>query len=340
MIRGRNASKALGFGHLYFKLETGNPTGSFKDRQVSVGISKAKEWGNRGVMTVSSGNVGAAVAAYAARARLPALVLVHEMSPLNKVLQIQAYGAKLARVESNSTEDILEAIKPHCEANGFMNLMTASPVNPYINHGAKTMAYEITLESLTDPGIQHPDVVISPAGGGGLLAFVYQGFLDLVELGVLEKVPRFIAAQPAGCAPLSQAILQDLPVEDVFSNPWKDIHTIATALADDVPLDARLAIPAVKYSGGIAVVVEDDDILKGEKLLASQEGIFAEPSSAITIAALEQLKNSGKIDASEHVFLLITGSGFKDMESCKKIAINQDTFPLSHDWNKEFQALL
>ncbi|MFX0099559.1 MAG: pyridoxal-phosphate dependent enzyme [Candidatus Hodarchaeota archaeon] len=340
VVRGENLGSSLGFQDIHLKIEIGNPTGSFKDRQVSVGISKAMELKKKGVMTVSSGNVGAAVAAYAARAKVPALVLVHEMSPLNKTLQIQAYGARLARVSSNSTGDILEAIKPHCKKNDFMNLMTASPVNPYINHGAKTIAYEITLESLINPQVPFPDVIICPAGGGGLLAFVYQGFLDLVELGVLERIPRFIAVQPSGCAPLAEAILKNLPVEHLFAYPWKDIDTIASALADDVPLDARLAIPAIKKSRGTACIVNDEDILKGEKVLASKEGIFTEPSSAITVAALEHVKNSGVVDTSEKIFLLITGSGFKDMESCKKITEKQETYPLTHDWNKEFQKLL
>jgi threonine synthase len=336
LLASKHLGKSLGLHHVSFKVETGNPTGSFKDRQVSVGISRAIEMGARGVITVSSGNVGAAVSAYSARAGLPALVFVPEMSPANKVSQIQAHGARVFKVKTNSTSKILEAVAPSCARHGFTNLMTASQVNPYINHGAKTMAYEIVHDALVSGKDHLPDAIICPAGGGGLLSHVYQGFVDLLELGVVDSLPRFIAVQPAGCPPLARAILDGTPIDDVYTHPWTNINTIATALADDIPLDARLAIPAVQATGGTACIVDDAAILDGEKRLAQLEGIFAEPSSATTAAALVQLVGEGKIDKSEHVVLLVTGTGFKDMDAARRMNPDLPIVTMEHDWNAEF----
>ena len=336
LIESNTLKNALRCADLYFKVETGNPTGSFKDRQVSMGMSKAIEMGYKGVLTVSSGNVGAAVSAYSARAGVPSIVLVHDMSPSNKVLQIQSYGANVMRVASNSTTDIMNAVREYCDKHHYANLMTASPVNPYINQGAKTMAYEIAATFL-DKRETMPDCIISPVGGGGLLASVYQGFTELSSIGVIETVPRMIAAQPAGCAPFSNAILEGKTAKEVFSNPWAGIDTIATALADDIPLDAQKAIPAVKNSGGTAFKINDSDILESEKQLARSEGLFVEPSSAITLAALEQALLNGVIDRSEKVVLLLTGSGFKDMDACNQINSEVRRVPLDHDWDMEFK---
>ncbi len=339
LLASEHLGPSLGLGHVSFKVETGNPTGSFKDRQVSMGISRAVEMGARGVITVSSGNVGAAVSAYSARAGLPALIFVPEMSPANKVAQVQAYGARVFKVKTNSTSGILDAVSPACARHGFTNLMTASQVNPYINHGAKTLAYEIVHDRVVAGSDPAPDAIVCPAGGGGLLSHVYQGFVDLLELGVIESLPRFIAVQPAGCPPLSRAILDGTPIEDVYKHPWTNINTIATALADDVPLDARLAIPAVQKTGGTACIVDDAAILDGEKRLARMEGIFAEPSSSTTAAALVQLAGAGKIGKSEHVVLLVTGSGFKDMDAVKRINPELPVAALDHDWNEEFAKM-
>jgi threonine synthase len=340
LVKCNNLGKILGCENVYVKNETGNPTGSFKDRQVSMGVSKARELKKKGILTVSSGNVGAAVSAYGAKANFPTMVLVHGMSPTNKVLQIQTYGANLLVMDSNSTGDILEAVDEYCKKYNFQNLITGSTVNPYINHGAKTMALEIISECLSNDNVPMPDTVIIPVGGGGLLALFYHGLLDLVELGIIEKAPRVIGVQPAGCPPLAKAVLEDGNIEELFTNPWKDLNTIATALADDVPLDARIAIPAIKQSGGTAVIVDDQQILEGEKLLATSEGIFAEPSSSTTVAALKLLIERKEISPTETVVLLITGSGFKDMDACSKINPKTRKVPLDHDWESEFLSTI
>ncbi|NMC05081.1 MAG: pyridoxal-phosphate dependent enzyme [Candidatus Lokiarchaeota archaeon] len=339
LLGSKHLGPSIGMASVTFKVETGNPTGSFKDRQVSIGISRAAELGAKGVITVSSGNVGAAVSAYSSRAGLPAIVLVPEMSPANKVTQVQAYGARVFQVKTDSTSGILDAVAPACARHGFANLMTASQVNPYINHGAKTIAYEIVHDRIVAGLEPAPDVIVTPAGGGGLLSHVYQGFLDLVELDVIDRVPRFIAVQPTGCPPLARAILDETPIEAVYKQPWKNIKTIATALADDVPLDARLAIPAVKHTGGTACIVDDAEILEAEKKLARFEGIFAEPSSATTAAALEKVAMIGAVDKTEHVVLLVTGSGFKDMDAVRRINPELPVVPADHDWDAEFTRI-
>ncbi|MEX2716239.1 MAG: threonine synthase [Candidatus Sigynarchaeota archaeon] len=340
LLASKHLGPALGLARVSFKVETGNPTGSFKDRQVSMGISRAIEMGTSGVITVSSGNVGAAVSAYSARARLPAMVFVPEMSPANKIAQVQAYGARVFKVKTKSTSDILAAVASACAKYGFTNLMTASQVNPYINHGAKTLAYEIVHDRIVSGLDPAPDTIVCPAGGGGLLSHVYQGFVDLFDLGVIQHVPRFIAVQPAGCPPLSRAILDGTPIEEIYKHPWPDINTIATALADDIPLDARLAIPSVKKTGGTACIVDDAAILDGEKQLARLEGIFTEPSSATTAAALIQLAENRTIDKSEEVVLIVTGSGFKDMDSARRINPALPVVTIDHDWDAEFAKVV
>ncbi|MBD3353831.1 MAG: threonine synthase [Candidatus Lokiarchaeota archaeon] len=342
LLRSHNLGRDLGLRNVFLKVETGNPTGSFKDRQVSMGMSKAIEMKTNGVITISSGNVGAATSAYAAAANIPAIVFVHEMSPINKLTQIMTYGATLLRVQSNSTKNILDAVKDHCREYQFTNLMTASPVNPYINLGAKTIAYEIINSFISLYDGKTPDVIICPVGGGGLLASIYQGMVDLIELEIIEDIPKIIGVQPSGCAPLATAILRNITnkdIESLFEDPWENINTIASALADDVPMDARLAVPAIKKSRGTAYIVTDDEIIDAEKYLAMTEGIFAEPSSATTIAALKHLKEDAIIDSDDYIVSLITGSGFKDLNACKRFNPQPRSVPLNHNWDVEFKEM-
>ncbi|MHA1730462.1 MAG: threonine synthase [Promethearchaeota archaeon] len=339
LVRAGRLSGDLGL-ELSMKLEFQNPTGSFKDRQVSVGVSNAVERHDRGVLTVSSGNVGAAVSAYAARAGLLATILVPRIAPANKIIQILAYGARVVRVDSDSSTDMALAVATACSDLKIANLMTASVVNPFINHGAKTIAYELAAHFLSGKTAELPDVVVVPVGGGGLLAFVHEGFSDLVELGVLDEAPRLLAAQPSGCAPFVRAVVRGMPVEEVFEQPWGKIETMATALADDVPLDARLAIPALKESGGVALAVTEGEIVRAMRSLATREGIFCEPSSAVGLAALEKASGEGMVDRSENACLLVTGSGFKNLRSWGEFLPNPETLPLEHDWRQFLAGVL
>lgn len=189
-------------------------------------------------------------------------------------------------------------------------LSTAGLYNPYQVEGAKTIAHELSEQ--TD---HLPDWVIVPVGGGGLLGAVWRGFLELERLGRCERVPRLAGVQSAACAPLVAAIEKGLSPADVITNPVPVGETIAGAIADDILFDAYTALPAIRTTNGAAVSVTDEEMLSAQRLLARQAGIFAEPASASTVAGLVKLRRTGRVGAGDRVCCVITGAGFKDMDS-------------------------
>jgi threonine synthase len=162
-----------------------------------------------------------------------------------------------------------------------------------------------------------PDWVIAPVGGGGLVGALWRGFNELVSMGELDKPPAIVGVQSALCTPLVDAIEKNLTPAEVVANPVEVGDTIAGAIADDILFDAYTALPAIRESGGTAVSVTDEEMLEAETLLARTTGIFAEPASASTIAAIQKLRESDVIDEGDSVCCIITGSGFKDMASAK-----------------------
>ena len=193
---------SIGVGTLLLKDETRNPTGSFKDRMLAVGITRAMELGKRVVAVQSSGNVGAAAAAYAARAGLEAKIFVPRTAPPEKILQAQMYGAEVFRIDHDSPTDIFELLQWACDEFGWYLVSTAAIYNPFTLEGAKTIAYEIA-EALA---FDLPDWMIVPVGGGGNIGSVWRGFLDLRALGLVSRLPRLVGVQAAGCAPFVDAI--------------------------------------------------------------------------------------------------------------------------------------
>ena len=164
-----------------------------------------------------------------------------------------------------------------------------------------------------------PDWVIAPVGGGGLIGALWRGFNELVSLGELERPPAIVGVQSSLCTPLIDAIERDLSPAEVVANPVEVGDTIAGAIADDILFDAYTALPAIRESGGRAVSISDDEMLEAEALLACKAGVFAEPASASTIAAIEKLRDSNAIGLGDSVCCIITGSGFKDMASAKSL---------------------
>jgi threonine synthase len=187
--------------------------------------------------------------------------------------------------------------------------------------GAKTVAYELFDQA----GGNLPEVIFVPVGGGGLLGGLYRGFCDLVALGLIEKSPRLVGVQAEGCAPLVRAIAEGLDADRIMAEPWKNPKTIAGGIADDILFDAHRALPAVRESKGIAVAVTDGDIMDAVSLLASREGIFAEPSGAVSLAGLlryikEEDGKEGDGRMCDNACCLITGSGLKDMDAARRIS--------------------
>lgn len=310
----------FGFDQVLLKNEMVNPTGSFKDRQVSVGISHAREMGKDTVAVVSSGNVACAAAAYAARADMRAVLLMHGQAGGGKVAQAASYGATALRVDDPSAGKVFELCLEACGAFGWYHLSTAGLYEPFNVEGAKTIAYELFHQ--TDGDL--PDWIVAPVGGGGLLGGVWRGFLDLQRLGLVERIPRLCGVQAAGCAPFVKAIEEGTPFLETLEHPWPNPKTIAGGIADDIIFDGHTALPAVRETNGTAIAVDDTEIMDGLLLLARGEGILCEPTCAVVIAALDHLK---KTAPGASVCCLLTGNGVKDIATISQHVPEPITIP-------------
>jgi threonine synthase len=306
LVDAPNLSRHFGIGTILLKNETCNPTGSFKDRQISAGISHAREIGMETVAVVSSGNVACAAAAYAARAGMRAVLFMHGLAAPGKIAQAASYGAKVICVESPSARAVFELCVEACRTFGWYHLSTSGMHEPFNVEGAKTIVYELYQQT----GGDLPDWIVAPVGGGGLLGGVWRGLLDLRQLGLIDRLPRLAGVQASGCAPLKHAIESGATFLDTLRRPWPNPKTVAGGIADDILFDGHTVLPAIRTTDGAALAVDDDAILEGELLLAQCEGILCEPSAATTIASLAYLPG---IATSLRVCCLVTGAGIKDL---------------------------
>jgi threonine synthase len=290
-------------GELWLKDETVNPTGSFKDRHVSVAVSRARELGIAGIVCASSGNAGASASAYAARASLPAVIVVPTETPIEKLTQIAACGAVLLKVDghySNSYRLAQDLAERHHLAN-----VTTTYVNPYGTAALKTVAHEI-FEQL---GGRAPDYVLVPTGAGPLVKGVVQGFRDIAS----GRAPRTVVVQAEGCAPIVRAFERG----DSTVTSWEKPATIASGICDPLvgyERDGTYTLRLTRETDGLAVAVSDEAIVDAMRALAHLEGILAEPTGASSVAALIKLASVGRIPAGSRVVCLITGHGFKDFK--------------------------
>lgn len=305
LIRSKRFADMLGLDNLHFKLESTNPTGSFKDRQVTVAISKANEWGRRRFGTASSGNVGVALSAYAARAGFEAHVWVSEGTAASKVQQIQIYGAQvylLPNPEEGSVKEYFDTylgMREYCVERGMVPMISARPVNPYMVEGSKTISYEVAA-ALDEA----PDLFFGPVGGGGMLGGAWKGFRELQEMGVSKRAPRMWGAQRGEYyAPIDKL---DDPDSD-----WSQHYR---------PLDGRWAWSSIQASGGGLEFISKTDILNAQAELAALEGIFAEPQGAYAAAGLINAARAGKVRRDASIVCVITGMGLKDMQAAATIS--------------------
>ena len=310
LLEAKNLSRELGMRRLLLKDETKNPTASFKDRPMSVGLSKAVEFGARKVVTASSGNAAIALAAYAAKAGIGCYAFVPAEASMSKLAQLSMYGAHVIKVARKRVGDpTYELMRAAWERFGWHPIPSCGAFNPYQPEGSKTMSYEI-CEQL---GWRVPDWVVVPVGAGTLLSGNAKGYFEFEQLGLIKRVPRLAAVQAEGCAPLVKAFREGTPPHEIPT--WPNPNTVAGGLVDPYPWDADTAIPAVKRSKGTAETVSDAEILEAEKLLARHEAIFAEPSGAAGLAGLKKLLGAGVVDRSDVVVVEVTGSGLKDVKA-------------------------
>jgi threonine synthase len=301
LLRATGLSEVLGLRNLYLKDEARNPTGAFKDRETSVMVSRALEGGYGVVSIVSTGNAACSVAAYAAKAGLKSFVIVPPSAPEAKLIQVGMYGAVVVKVRGTMSEQA-GLLAEACRRYGWYN---ANPgVNPYKVEGSKTIAYEI-CEQL---GWRSPDYIFAPVGTGGLLAGIWKGFKEFLGMGLCTGSPRIIGVESRGASAVADAFRAGR--EDVLP---VDARSIASGINVSFPLDGRKAIRALRESRGEMVTVSDEEILEAQSLIARRGGVFAEPAGAASLAGLRRCSEEERLDRSDLVVCLVTGSGLKDM---------------------------
>ena len=305
---------------LLIKVEGSNPTGSFKDRGMSVGITKALELGVDTVGCASTGNTSASLAAYAARAGLRCVVILPSGKvALGKLAQAMFHGAEVMSVEGNFDE-ALEVITA-LAIEGKLYLLNS--VNPFRLEGQKSIGFEI----VDDLGWRSPDRIILPVGNAGNISAIWKGIKEFYEADFIKDLPRMTGIQAEGSAPIANAVKKGAEHIIPVDNP----ETIATAIRIGAPVSALKALRAIYDSDGLAETVTDDEILYSQKLLARTEGIGVEPASAASIAGLRKLVETGEIDKGEEIVCIVTGHLLKDPNT----AINACKEPVKVDANVE-----
>ncbi|MDP9074595.1 MAG: threonine synthase [Actinomycetota bacterium] len=312
LVRADRLAAELGLGELWIKNDTLNPTGSFKDRVVSVALTKAREFGFKVASCASTGNLANSVAAHAARAGMQSVVFIPSNLEPAKVVTTAVFGGTLVAVDGNY-DDVnrlcAELAGEHADW-AFVNVN----LRTYYAEGSKTLAFEVA-EQL---GWRAPDHVVVPVGSGSQLCKVAKGFEELVKVGLIPAGGgpagygrvRVSGAQADGCAPVATAFASGAD----FVRPVKP-HTIAKSIAIGNPADGVYALDAVRASGGAVASVSDSEIVDAIRLLARTEGIFAETAGGVTIAVLAKLAASGVVRADEQVVAYVTGHGLKTLDA-------------------------
>ena len=300
--------ESIGVDNLRIKHEGMNPTGSFKDRGMTVGVRVAKELGVGRLACASTGNTSAALAAYGARGGMETLVLLPSGKvAAGKIAQASLHDARILEVDGNfdSCLDIVQDLA----ARGEVYLLNS--LNPFRLEGQKTIGFEILEQHYEEYG-EYPDRIVLPVGNAGNTSALYKAFRELVQSGELDEdqVPKLTGVQAEGAAPMVEAVREG---NDEVRR-WDDVETIATAIRIGNPVNAPKALPGVRNTGGTAVAVSDEEITDAQRSLA-EEGVGVEPASAASVAGLRKLRESGEVAADESVVCLTTGHLLKDPDA-------------------------
>jgi len=299
LVQAPRLAETLGLGELWLKLDTANPTHSFKDRVVAVAAAKALELGRTTLSCSSTGNLANAVAARAAAEGLEAVVLVPASLEPEKLIATSIYGAKIIAVDGSYDDCSRLSVELSFELDwAFVNV----GLRAYYAEGSKTLAFEIA-EQL---GWELPDAVIAPIASGAMFSKVHRGFSELLELGLVEgTAPRLIGGQAQGCSPVATAFAEGGRVKPVRPN------TIARSLAIGSPADGDLAVSVARASGGSVHAVAEDEVADNIALLAETTGVFGETAPGVTLGALRAAVTNGELGENDRVVLLVTGDGLK-----------------------------
>ena len=296
LIKADNLAKKIGIDcEIYLKFEGANPTGSFKDRGMTMAVTKAKEEGAQAVICASTGNTSASAAAYAAKAGMKAYVLIPDgYIALGKLSQAMMYGAEIIAIKGNfdeALERVIEISKNH-------PVTLVNSVNPYRIEGQKTGAFEI-CDALGDA----PDYHFIPVGNAGNITAYFKGYEEYFALKKTTQIPKMMGFEAEGAAAIVKG--------ERIMKP----ETIATAIRIGNPASWKQAENARDKSGGIINFVTDDEIITAYKLLASTEGILAEPASAASVAGVIKANKMGLVEAGKKIVCILTGNGLKDPDS-------------------------
>jgi len=304
LLPAKSLAGELGLKRLWIKDEAQNPTGSFKDRGLSLAISRAKELGVKKAAIPSAGNAGGSLAAYAARAGIEAHVFMPRDTPIANQIEVQQYGARLTLVDG-LINDCGRIINERKTAEGWFDISTLK--EPYRVEGKKTMGYEIA-EQLN---WTLPDVIIYPTGGGTGLIGMWKAFQEMEELGWIgSKRPRMVSVQASGCAPIVKAFGEGRETAE----PWQNAKTVASGLRVPQAVADFLMLRALRESNGTALSVSDEEMIAEIPRLGRAEGIFFCPEGAACAAALRRLMQNGWVKPTDEVVLFNTASGLKYLD--------------------------
>ena len=293
LVAACNLSEILD-NEIWLKVEGTNPTGSFKDRGMTMAISKAAEIGARAVICASTGNTSASAAAYAVKAGMTPVVLVPQGKiAMGKLAQALAHGSKLLQVDGNF-DDCLNLAR---ELSDKYPVSLVNSVNPFRIEGQKTASFEV-IDALGSA----PDIHVMPVGNAGNITAYWKGYLEYKNLGRVKTLPAMWGFQAAGAAPI------------VAGAPVKNPETIATAIRIGNPASWKQAVAARDESKGLIDMVTDEEILSAYRLVAAKEGVFVEPSSAAGIAGLIKYKAKGALPKDKRIVITVTGNGLKDVQ--------------------------
>lgn len=319
---------ALGLSGLYGKDESRNSTWSFKDRLACLAVSSAKKRGAKVIVSSSSGNAGAAAAAYAAKAGIPCVIFTFKGTSGPMLHQMRAYGAQVITVENKKDRwTLMEHAVRHFgwfPTSPFFGPVVGS--NPLGIEGYKTLAYEIA-EQL---GWRVPDWCVLPVCYGDALVGMWRGFEDMRAFGWTDRMPRFVAAEVYGSLAAAMAAKAAAPADMP-----KDHDTVAVSIG--ATQATHQALDILRRSNGVAVTASNDEMMRWQAQLAAKEGLYIEPSSAATLAAVEKLKRDGVLQADDTVVTLLTASGLKDTAVTAKY--QDDPVPVPADFDEAIRAL-
>jgi threonine synthase len=319
LIKAENLSKAINSNlNIYLKYEGLNPTGSFKDRGMTMAISKAKEDGAKAVICASTGNTSASAAAYSAKCGLDCIVIIPEGSiAMGKLAQAMIYNAKVIAIKGNF-DDALNRVK---EITEKYDITLVNSINPYRIEGQKTGSFEI-CDVLGKAPCYHS----IPVGNAGNITAYWKGYKEYKAVGKIDSLPKMIGFQAEGSAPI------------VFDKVIEDPKTIATAIKIGNPASWEQAKEARDESGGLIDSVTDDEILEAYKMLASMEGVFVEPASAASVAGIIKKNNQGFFGQEKaDIVCVLTGNGLKDPDCAIKSAI--DPVVVENDLQKILEVI-